>query len=79
MFQYTDTEISPWYEVDSNKKRYARLNVISHLLSMIPYEDVPHQEFILPERQTDEGYVPAKIDPSKMIPDIASVLAKKQK
>ena len=79
MFHYTDTAKSPWYVVDSNKKRYARLNVISHLLSMIDYEDLPHQEFILPERQTDEGYVPAPIDPSKMIPDIASTFVKKQK
>jgi polyphosphate kinase 2 len=76
MFQYTDTQQSPWYIVDSNKKRYARLNVISHLLSKISYEDIPHEAFVLPKKQEDEGYLQPPIDSSKFIPDIAAKLAK---
>ena len=51
MFQYCDTEISPWYVVPADSKRQARLNCIDHLLSLIPYESVPPRDKIdLPER-----------------------------
>ena len=42
MFAVTDTPENPWYVVDANDQRRARLNCISHLLSIIPYEEVPH-------------------------------------
>jgi polyphosphate kinase 2 len=48
MFVYTDTKQSPWYVVEADDKRRARLNCISHLLTMIPYEDVPREKIILP-------------------------------
>ena len=48
MFAYTDTREAPWYVVEADDKRTTRLNLISHLLSLIPYEDVPHEKIKLP-------------------------------
>ena len=48
MFDATDTEFAPWYIVPSDDKRRARLNCISHLLSLIPYEKVPRKQVTLP-------------------------------
>jgi len=57
MFECTDTPESPWYVVDSNDQRRGRLNCISHLLSLIPYTDVPREELKFPERQEKGDYV----------------------
>jgi polyphosphate kinase len=57
MFAATDTPDSPWYVVDSNDQRRGRLNCITHLLSLIPYEEVPHETVKLPKRQKPGGYV----------------------
>ena len=54
MFEHTDTDFAPWYLVDSNGKRRARLNVISHILSQIPYKRVKHEKVRLPDR-SDKG------------------------
>jgi polyphosphate kinase 2 len=51
MFAYTDIKEAPWYVVDADDKRSARLNLISHLLSLMPYEPVPHPAVVLPLRQ----------------------------
>jgi len=52
MFAITDTKESPWWVVDADDKRSARLNLIAHLLSSVPYEDVPRGKRIeLPSRQ----------------------------
>ncbi len=56
MFKYTDTSIAPWYVVDADDKRRARLNTIQHLLSLIPYEGSTPKSIKLPQRQQDEGY-----------------------
>jgi polyphosphate kinase 2 len=56
MFEATDTPESPWYVVDANDQRRARLNCISHLLSLIPYEKVPHKKVKLPKRQSKGSY-----------------------
>ena len=56
MFEATDTPESPWYVVDANIKRRARLNCISHLLSMVPYEEVPREPVKFPERQAKGDY-----------------------
>ena len=56
MFAYTDTRDSPWYVVEADDKRTMRLNLISHLLSLIPYEDVPREKVKLPPRQ-ERAYV----------------------
>ena len=57
MFLATDTNESPWHVVHSDDKCRARLNCIRHLLSLIPYEDVPREKVKLPKRQKPKGYV----------------------
>ena len=56
MFAATDTEFAPWYIADSNDKRRARLNVISHLLGRVPYTPVPQKTVKLPARQKVGAY-----------------------
>jgi polyphosphate kinase len=56
MFEATDTEVAPWYIVPSDDKRRARLNCISHLLSLIPYKDVPRPKVKLPMRSEKGAY-----------------------
>ena len=56
MFEATDTDESPWYVINSNDKKRARLNCIAHLLSLIPYEELPVEEVKLGERQAPKGY-----------------------
>jgi polyphosphate kinase 2 len=61
MIEHTSTPDAPWWEVDSDVKRHARLNCISHLLSLVPYEAVDHPKIEMPPRQEDPGYKrPAK-------------------
>ena len=67
MFQATDTAWAPWYVVQSDNKRRARLNLISHLLSQIPYEDVPRKKVKLPDRQKAHDYVEPDY-PYKFVP-----------
>jgi polyphosphate kinase len=57
MFATTDTPESPWYVVDSHDQKRGRLNCITHLLSLIPYEEVPHEKVKLPDRQPRGDYV----------------------
>ena len=57
MFAATDTPESPWYVVDSHDQRRGRLNCIAHLLSLIPYKEVPREEVKLPKRQPKGDYV----------------------
>jgi polyphosphate kinase 2 len=57
MFLATDTDESPWYVVDSNDQRRGRLNCISHLLSLIPYEEIPREPVKFPRRQAKGDYV----------------------
>jgi polyphosphate kinase 2 len=56
MFAATDTGFAPWYVVRSDDKKRARLNMISHLLERIPYEDPPREKVKLPKRQKRHGY-----------------------
>ncbi|WP_088328604.1 polyphosphate kinase 2 [Lacimicrobium sp. SS2-24] len=49
MFAYTDTPESPWYVIDSNEDKTARLNCMAHLLSLLPYQPVPFPEVTLPD------------------------------
>jgi polyphosphate kinase 2 len=69
MFAATDIKQAPWYVVDADDKRRARLNCISHLLSMIPYEDVIPPPLELPKRQTDEHYVRPPLSDQTFVPD----------
>ncbi|WP_149536080.1 polyphosphate kinase 2 [Siccirubricoccus phaeus] len=56
MFERTNIPEAPWYIVEGNDKKRARLNCIAHLLSRIPYEEVPHPPVVLPERVFDPNY-----------------------
>jgi polyphosphate kinase 2 len=57
MFAATDTPESPWYVVNADDQRRARLNCIAHFLSLIPYEEVPREAIKLPKRQPPGDYV----------------------
>jgi polyphosphate kinase 2 (PPK2 family) len=69
MFQATDTAWAPWYVVKSDDKKRARLNLITHLLSRIPYKKVPREKVVLPKRQKQGSYrepdYPFKVVPEK--------------
>ena len=56
MFEMTDTAWAPWYVADTNDKRRGRLNIISHLLSLVPYAPLEHRTAKLPSRQPRRGY-----------------------
>jgi polyphosphate kinase 2 len=69
MFRYTDIKQAPWYVVNADDKKRARLNMISHLLSLIPYEDLTPEPIVLPPREPDRGYVRPPMDEQTFIPD----------
>jgi polyphosphate kinase 2 (PPK2 family) len=70
MFGYTDTKQSPWYVVNADDKKRARLNCISHLLSLIPYDYIQPEQIELPERQNRSGYVRTPISEQTFVPEI---------
>lgn len=70
MFKYTDTKQSPWYVVPADNKKRARLNCIHHLLSMIPYEELPAQKIKLPPRREDHSYVRSPFTDQTIIPEV---------
>jgi polyphosphate kinase 2 len=57
MFAASDTAWAPWYIAHTDDKKRGRLNIISHLLSQIPYKPLAHQDITLPRRQRPSGYV----------------------
>jgi polyphosphate kinase len=69
MFKATDTAWAPWHVVRSDDKRRARLNVISHLLSQIPYRDLPRDKPTLPKRQKAHGYAEPDY-PYTLVPEL---------
>ena len=69
MFKATDTPWAPWHVIRSDDKKRARLNAISHLLSQIPYEDLPHDKPVLPKRQKPHGYEEPDY-PYKVVPEL---------
>ncbi|MEO9874470.1 MAG: polyphosphate kinase 2 [Anderseniella sp.] len=70
MFAHTDIKQAPWYVVASDVKKHARLNCISHLLSLIPYEDVTPETVELEERPEQVGYVRPPMDDQTFVPEI---------
>jgi polyphosphate kinase 2 len=70
MLEFSDTPDSPWHIVDANDKYCARLNVITHLLKSVPYEDLTPESIELPPRQKAGKYVRPPIDSQKWIPRI---------
>jgi len=70
MFAHTDIKQAPWYVVDADDKKRARLNCIHHLLSMIPYEDLTPESIVLPPRQENTGYVRPPITDQTFVPEV---------
>jgi polyphosphate kinase 2 len=70
MFAHTDIKQAPWYVVNADDKMCARLNCISHLLSVIPFEDLTPEPIVLPPRQQEEGYVRPPITDQTFVPEI---------
>ena len=68
MLVHTNTAHAPWYLVDANVKRNARLNVIAHLLSLIPYEDLTPETLKLPPRQEAGDYQHPDISQFEIVP-----------
>ena len=68
MFAATDTTLSPWYVVEADDKKSARLNCINHLLSMIPYEDLTPKPIKLPPRQKAMDYIRPPMCMQKFVP-----------
>ena len=56
MFAATDLDFAPWYVARSDDKKRARLNIITHILKHIPYEDLPREKVKLPARQKSDAY-----------------------
>ena len=74
MFVHTDIPEAPWYVVDSADKRRARINMIAHLLSTVPYHDVKRRPLKLPPRPASQGYVRAPRESQTYVPDHAAEL-----
>jgi polyphosphate kinase 2 len=70
MFRHTDIKQAPWYVVNADDKKRARLNVIAHLLSLIAYEDLTPARIELPPRGDDRGYVRPPMSEQTFIPEI---------
>ena len=70
MFAHTDIKQAPWYVVDSDVKKHARLNCISHLLSLIPYEEVPVEPVVLEERPPQPDYIRPPMEEQEFVPQV---------
>jgi polyphosphate kinase 2 len=69
MFAHTDIKQAPWYVVNADVKKHARLNCIKHLLSLIPYEDLTPAPIELPPRQEAHGYVRPPMSDQTFVPE----------
>src|SRR5271165_7681288 len=69
MFKATDTPWAPWHVIRSDDKKRARLNAIAHLLTQIPYEELPREKTTLPKRQKPGGYAESTY-PFKFVPEL---------
>ena len=79
MFAATDTDEAPWWTIDSDDKRAARLNTINHLLSQIPYERLNPESVEIPDRPSGDDYERPPREQFRYVPDIAAKLVKKGK
>ena len=70
MFAHTDIKQAPWYVVNSDIKKHARLNCISHFLDLIPYEDVTPEKIKLPKLEDAIGYVRPPMSDQTFVPEI---------
>ena len=74
MMQFTDISDSPWYTVESDDKKSSRINVIAHLLSTIPYEDLHPKPVEIPSRPAAVGYHRPPRESNRYVPDHAHTL-----
>jgi len=74
MFEATDTEHAPWWTIDSDDKRAARLNAMSHLISQIAFESTEPEPVTIPKRPLAEDYVRPPVESQRFVPDVASSL-----
>ncbi len=70
MFKATDLKICPWHVVESDNKKRARLNCITHLLTQVPYEQMSPVEIEVPPRQQDIGYKRPKMSSQRFVPKV---------
>ena len=71
MFAHTDIKQAPWYVVNSDCKKHARLNCITHLLCLIPYEDLTPREIVLTKRPRETmGYVRPPMEDQEFVPEL---------
>ena len=69
MFAHTDSKQAPWYVVNSDVKKHARLNCIKHLLDTIPYEDLTPETITLEQRKSNSNYVRPPITDQSFVPE----------
>ena len=74
MMVHTDIPEAPWFVVESDNKKVARLNVMHHLLSSLPYEDVTTPPLELPKRPESRGYMRPPKETQTEVPDFAATL-----
>ena len=79
MFSHTDIKQAPWYVVESDVKKHARINCISHLLSLIPYEDLTPEPIELEERPEQRGYVRPPMEDQTFVPPVHETLTAPKK
>jgi polyphosphate kinase 2 len=70
MLEKTHTNTSPWWIIDGNDKKKARINCIAHLLTQIPYQEVEHAHVELPERVHNPDYIRGPIPPEMYVPNV---------
>ncbi len=78
MFAYTDIKQAPWYVVDADIKKHARINCISHFLSKVNYQDLTPERIELPSRQEEGNYIRPPFEEQTLVPDVAGDIASKQ-
>lgn len=69
MFAHTDIKQAPWYVVNADDKRHARLNCIRHFLTMVPFEDLTPEPIELPERMEGAGYIRPPMSDQTFVPE----------
>jgi len=74
MFVHTDIPEAPWHVLESDDKRSARINMISHLVGSIPYSDVKRPSVKIPARPPSRGYVRTPRNMQAYVPDHAAEL-----
>ena len=78
MFEHTDIDEAPWWTIESDDKRAARINAISHLLSMIPYEHVEPENVEIPDRPKADDYERPPRTLHRYVPDHAGAVRRKK-